>query len=87
MAKKKKTLEKKKLAEIHRKKQLSPQKTYVFSAKADPKDYKNTQLIQLPTSSTVTKSENGYLIHDLKKTIFLTSAIIIIQFLLRMFIH
>ena len=87
MAKKKRTLEKKKLAEIHRSKQFSSQKLYIFSAKTNLKDYKNNHSIETNASTAIIKSDNGYLTHDLKKTIFLTSAIIIIQFILRMFIH
>ncbi len=87
MAKKKKTLEKKKLAEIHRSKQLSTQKLYSFSSKTNPKVSKNSELLTPQISTPVIKSDNRYLIHDLRKTIILTTIIILMQFLLRMIIN
>ena len=86
MAKKKKTREQKIIAEIRRREQLSAAKVYTLTddIPAVSNEKKSTEKIyQPPTQYTAAVvNQHSYLIHDLKKTVFLTSAIIILQLIL-----
>lgn len=86
MAKKKKTKEQKIIAEIRRRQQLSAQKVYTLAA--DKSILSNEKQVaerinKTPTQfTTATINHYNYLVHDLKKTIFLTAGIIILQLFL-----